>query len=111
MLACLSRLLWHFKVGEQRSGISAFSSLSLSLSLSFFCELTGQTPARIDSKNGKGKVLLIVGMFNVDVLGNGGGSGLFEISNGYIEWIELIKEDIQEKWNFGIVLIASQVFV
>ena len=55
-----------------------FSSLSLSLSLSlflsFFCELTGQTPARIDSKNGKGKVLPIVGMFNVDVLGNGGGS-------------------------------------
>ena len=86
-------------------------SLSLSLFLSFFCELTGQTPARIDSKNGKGKVLLIVGMFNVDVLGNGGGSGLFEISNGYIEWIELIKEDIQEKWNFGIGLIASQVFV
>lgn len=52
-----------------------------------------------------------MGMFNVDVLGNGGGSGLFEISNGYIEWIELIKEDIQEKWNFGIGLIASQVFV
>lgn len=37
-------------------------------------------------------------MFNVDVLGNRGGSGLFEISNGYIEWIKLIKEEIQEKW-------------
>lgn len=75
MLACLSRLLWHFKVGEQRSGISASSSLSPSLS--FFCELT---PARIDSKNG---ALPIVEMFNVDIFRKWGWIGIV----WDIEWV------------------------